>query len=135
MLQVHHGFYSAYYNTTLRHEILKSVQWAWKTYGNLPINVVGHSMGGALASFCALDLSVSIVSSLHLHVLLYLDMHDYFSVVVMKAHAELIFSVFQTIAEILFWSKLFYTSHQPVHLHGLFQGTHDIYEIYNYLSS
>ncbi|VAH91979.1 unnamed protein product [Triticum turgidum subsp. durum] len=50
---VHHGFYSAYYNTTLRHEILKSVQWAWKTYGRLPINVVGHSMGGALASFCA----------------------------------------------------------------------------------
>ena len=59
MLQVHHGFYSAYYNTTVRHEILKSVQWAWKTYGKLPINVVGHSMGGALASFCALDLSVS----------------------------------------------------------------------------
>jgi alpha-beta hydrolase superfamily lysophospholipase len=56
---VHHGFYSAYYNTTLRHEILKSIQWAWKTYGKLPINVVGHSMGGALASFCALDLSVS----------------------------------------------------------------------------
>lgn len=55
---VHHGFYSAYYNTTLRHEILKSVRWAWKTYGRLPINVVGHSMGGALASFCALDLSV-----------------------------------------------------------------------------
>jgi len=55
---VHHGFYSAYYNTTLRHEILKSIQWAWKTYGKLPINVVGHSMGGALASFCALDLSV-----------------------------------------------------------------------------
>lgn len=59
MLQVHIGFYSAYYNTTLRCEILKSVQWARKTYGRLPINVVGHSMGGALASFCALDLSVS----------------------------------------------------------------------------
>ncbi|AQK48686.1 Lipase [Zea mays] len=55
---VHHGFYSAYYNTTLRYEILKSIKWARKTYGNLPINVVGHSMGGALASFCALDLSV-----------------------------------------------------------------------------
>ncbi|TKW02200.1 hypothetical protein SEVIR_8G230300v4 [Setaria viridis] len=55
---VHHGFYTAYYNTTLRHEILKSIQWARKTYGKLPINVVGHSMGGALASFCALDLSV-----------------------------------------------------------------------------
>jgi hypothetical protein len=61
ILQVHHGFYSAYYNTTLRHEISKSVQWAWKTYGKLPINVVGHSMGGALASFCALDLSVSTI--------------------------------------------------------------------------
>lgn len=60
MLQVHHGFYSAYYNTTMRSEILKSIRWARKTYGNLPINVVGHSMGGALASFCALDLSVSI---------------------------------------------------------------------------
>lgn len=59
LLQVHHGFYSAYYNTTLRREILKSIQWAWKKHGKLPINVVGHSMGGALASFCALDLSVS----------------------------------------------------------------------------
>ncbi|KAF0896170.1 hypothetical protein E2562_019663 [Oryza meyeriana var. granulata] len=55
---VHHGFYSAYYNTTVRREILKAVRWARKTYGRLPINVVGHSMGGALASFCALDLSV-----------------------------------------------------------------------------
>lgn len=60
MLQVHHGFYSAYYNTTLRNEILKSIKWARQRYGKLPINVVGHSMGGALASFCALDLSVSI---------------------------------------------------------------------------
>jgi putative lipase involved disintegration of autophagic bodies len=58
LLQVHHGFYTAYYNTTLRFEILKSIKWARKTYGKLPINVVGHSMGGALASFCALDLSV-----------------------------------------------------------------------------
>lgn len=64
MLQVHHGFYTAYYNTTMRHEILKSIKWARKTYGNLPINVVGHSMGGALASFCALDLSVSNVLGL-----------------------------------------------------------------------
>ncbi|WVZ50055.1 hypothetical protein U9M48_001350 [Paspalum notatum var. saurae] len=55
---VHHGFYSAYYNTTVRHEILEAIRCARKTYGKLPINVVGHSMGGALASFCALDLSV-----------------------------------------------------------------------------
>jgi hypothetical protein len=35
-------------------------------YGNLPINVVGHSMGGDLASFCALDLFVSIFNVLDL---------------------------------------------------------------------
>ncbi|AQK78614.1 alpha/beta-Hydrolases superfamily protein, partial [Zea mays] len=55
-IEVHHGFYSAYHNTTLLYEILKSIKWARKMYGNLPINVVGHSMGGDLASFCALDL-------------------------------------------------------------------------------
>jgi hypothetical protein len=32
-----------------------------KTYGNLLVNVVGHSIGGDLASFCALDLFVSIL--------------------------------------------------------------------------
>jgi pimeloyl-ACP methyl ester carboxylesterase len=66
MLQVHHGFYSAYHNTTLLYEILKSIKWARKMYGNLPINVVGHSMGGDLASFCALDLFVSIFNVLDL---------------------------------------------------------------------
>ena len=50
----------------MQYEILKSIKWARKTYGNLPINVVGHSMGGALASFCALDLSVSIFNVLGL---------------------------------------------------------------------
>ena len=28
-------------------------------YGNIPIMITGHSMGGAMASFCALDLVVS----------------------------------------------------------------------------
>jgi pimeloyl-ACP methyl ester carboxylesterase len=50
----------------MRYEILKSIKWARKTYGDLPINVVGHSMGGALASFCALDLSVSVFNVLGL---------------------------------------------------------------------
>jgi len=50
----------------MQYEILKSIKWARKIYGNLPINVVGHSMGGALASFCALDLSVSIFNVLGL---------------------------------------------------------------------
>ncbi|PWZ07365.1 Lipase [Zea mays] len=56
MLQVRHGFYSAYNNTTLLYEILKSIKWARKTYVTLLVNVVGHSTGGDLASFCALDL-------------------------------------------------------------------------------
>ncbi|KAL5651046.1 hypothetical protein ACJX0J_036504 [Zea mays] len=43
-----------------------SIIWARKTYGNLPVNVVGHSTGGDLASFCALDLFVSIFNVLDL---------------------------------------------------------------------
>uniref|UniRef100_A0A804Q5A1 Fungal lipase-type domain-containing protein n=1 Tax=Zea mays TaxID=4577 RepID=A0A804Q5A1_MAIZE len=56
MHQVNQEFCSADDNTTLIYEILKSIKWARKTYGNLPVNVVGHSIGGDLASFCALDL-------------------------------------------------------------------------------
>ena len=57
--QVHHGFYSAYHNTTLRHGVLKGVRRAKKIYGkSMGIMVTGHSMGGAMASFCALDLIV-----------------------------------------------------------------------------
>uniref|UniRef100_A0A1D1Y170 Lipase n=1 Tax=Anthurium amnicola TaxID=1678845 RepID=A0A1D1Y170_9ARAE len=55
---VHHGFYSAYHNTTLRPGILKAVHRAKKFYGDVGIMVTGHSMGGAMASFCALDLTV-----------------------------------------------------------------------------
>jgi pimeloyl-ACP methyl ester carboxylesterase len=50
--------FPAYDNTTLLYEILKSIKWARKTYGNLPVNVVGHSIGGDLASFYALGLFV-----------------------------------------------------------------------------
>ncbi|WOL17826.1 hypothetical protein Cni_G26619 [Canna indica] len=56
---VHHGFYSAYHNTTLRHGILNAVHRAIEMYGNIQVLVTGHSMGGALASFCALDLAVN----------------------------------------------------------------------------
>ncbi|XP_078440513.1 lipase-like isoform X2 [Wolffia australiana] len=58
---VHHGFYSAYHNTTLRPGVLKAVRRAKKMYGkNIGIMVTGHSMGGAMASFCALDLTVNL---------------------------------------------------------------------------
>ncbi|XP_038875188.1 lipase isoform X2 [Benincasa hispida] len=55
---VHHGFYYAYHNTTIRPAILSAVDRARKFYGNLDIMVTGHSMGGAMAAFCGLDLAV-----------------------------------------------------------------------------
>ncbi|XVF28378.1 hypothetical protein REPUB_Repub15cG0024400 [Reevesia pubescens] len=54
---VHHGFYTAYHNTTIRPGILYAVKKAKEFYGDLDIMVTGHSMGGAMASFCALDLT------------------------------------------------------------------------------
>lgn len=56
---VHHGFYSAYHNTTMRPAILSAVKRAREIYGELDIMVTGHSMGGAMASFCGLDLKVN----------------------------------------------------------------------------
>lgn len=56
---VHHGFYSAYHNTTMRPAILSAVKRAKEIYGDLDIMVTGHSMGGAMASFCGLDLKVN----------------------------------------------------------------------------
>ncbi|WZZ22068.1 hypothetical protein YC2023_123455 [Brassica napus] len=54
---VHHGFYSAYHNTTVRPAVLDAVKRAKKFYGeNIKIMVTGHSMGGAMAAFCGLDL-------------------------------------------------------------------------------
>ncbi|XP_043711763.1 uncharacterized protein LOC122660496 isoform X3 [Telopea speciosissima] len=55
---VHHGFYSAYHNTTMRPGVLDAVKRAKQLYGDIGIMVTGHSMGGAMASFCALDLAV-----------------------------------------------------------------------------
>eukprot|EP01018_Ginkgo_biloba_P017722 Gb_39645 [translate_table: standard] len=56
---VHHGFYSAYHNTTLRLRVVEAVQKAQKINDGLSIMITGHSMGGAMAAFCALDLTVN----------------------------------------------------------------------------
>ncbi|CAN0855906.1 unnamed protein product [Linum grandiflorum] len=56
---VHHGFYSAYHNTTIRSGILKAIKKAKQYYGELGIMLTGHSMGAAMAAFCALDLVVN----------------------------------------------------------------------------
>ncbi|GAB4843569.1 hypothetical protein Ancab_013534 [Ancistrocladus abbreviatus] len=55
---VHHGFYYAYHNTTLRPGVIGAVKRAIEFYGDTNIIVIGHSMGGAMASLCALDLVV-----------------------------------------------------------------------------
>ncbi|EPS74592.1 hypothetical protein M569_00162, partial [Genlisea aurea] len=57
---VHHGFYSAYYNTTVRPGVLEGVQKAKEFYGSANILVTGHSMGGAMAAFCGLDLYLNL---------------------------------------------------------------------------
>lgn len=56
---MHSGFYRAYHCTTIRPAILNAVKKAKEAYGDLDIIVTGHSMGGAIAAFCALDLIVS----------------------------------------------------------------------------
>ncbi|CAN6289453.1 unnamed protein product [Urochloa humidicola] len=57
--KVHTGFYSSYNNTLLRPAITKAVRKAKRLHGDSGIIVTGHSMGGAIASFCALDLAIS----------------------------------------------------------------------------
>ncbi|KAJ4785921.1 alpha/beta-Hydrolases superfamily protein [Rhynchospora pubera] len=59
--KVHSGFYASYHNTRLRPAILSAILKLKNTYGNFSIIVTGHSLGGALASFCALDLVINSV--------------------------------------------------------------------------
>ncbi|THG04630.1 hypothetical protein TEA_022046 [Camellia sinensis var. sinensis] len=56
---VHHGFYFAYHNTTVRSGVVNAVKRAKQLYGDIDIMVTGHSMGGAMAVFCGLDLKVN----------------------------------------------------------------------------
>ncbi|KAJ8900671.1 hypothetical protein K2173_025448 [Erythroxylum novogranatense] len=56
---VHHGFYSAYHNTTVRPAVLSAIKRSKDNYGELDIMVTGHSMGGAMAAFCGIDLVVN----------------------------------------------------------------------------
>lgn len=73
---MHHGFYNAYHNTTIRPGILNAVARAKEFYGDIGIIVTGHSMGGAMASFCALDLRVIITKPVSF---LLVSCHKFFS--------------------------------------------------------
>lgn len=55
---VHRGFYTAYHNTTLRQSVVAAVM-SLKEKHEFSVMVTGHSMGGAMAAFCALDLTVN----------------------------------------------------------------------------
>uniref|UniRef100_A0A7N0UMQ9 Fungal lipase-type domain-containing protein n=1 Tax=Kalanchoe fedtschenkoi TaxID=63787 RepID=A0A7N0UMQ9_KALFE len=57
---VHHGFYTAYHNTTIRPGILSAIETSKALYGDIKIIVTGHSMGGAMAALCALDLVINL---------------------------------------------------------------------------
>ncbi|XP_002970314.2 probable feruloyl esterase A [Selaginella moellendorffii] len=56
---VHHGFYSAYHNTTLRPRVLAAAHALVGQHKDLKLMITGHSMGGAMATFAALDLVVN----------------------------------------------------------------------------
>lgn len=56
---VHKGFYLAYHNTTVRELVTAAAIGILEQRPDLGVIVTGHSMGGALASFCALDLAVN----------------------------------------------------------------------------
>ncbi|CAH9087703.1 unnamed protein product [Cuscuta europaea] len=56
---VHHGFYNCYNDSKIRSGVLNAVKEAKMFYRDYQIMVTGHSMGGALASFFALDLTVN----------------------------------------------------------------------------
>ncbi|KAJ1292319.1 hypothetical protein BS78_02G383500 [Paspalum vaginatum] len=58
--KVHSGFFYSYNNTILRLAITSAVSKARKSYGDINVIVTGHSMGGAMASFCALDLAMKL---------------------------------------------------------------------------
>ncbi|KAH6768578.1 alpha/beta-Hydrolases superfamily protein [Perilla frutescens var. frutescens] len=58
--KVHHGFYSAYHNTSLRPGVINAIKKVKALYGDINVFITGHSMGGAMASFCGLDLCLSL---------------------------------------------------------------------------
>jgi len=56
--QVHRGFYYAYHKSQLRPRILLEVLRLLAAHPGYSVGVTGHSLGGALASLCGLDLAV-----------------------------------------------------------------------------
>eukprot|EP00192_Tetraselmis_astigmatica_P012282 CAMPEP_0117671388 /NCGR_PEP_ID=MMETSP0804-20121206/13305_1 /TAXON_ID=1074897 /ORGANISM="Tetraselmis astigmatica, Strain CCMP880" /LENGTH=384 /DNA_ID=CAMNT_0005479841 /DNA_START=170 /DNA_END=1324 /DNA_ORIENTATION=+ len=54
--RVHRGFFNAYNTSTLRTFASGSVLALLNKYGEVPVTITGHSLGGALASLCAVEM-------------------------------------------------------------------------------
>eukprot|EP00249_Psilotum_nudum_P004980 c18473_g1_i1 orf=854-1465(+) len=57
--RVHQGFFYAYYNTGFGEHVVEAVKSILQARGGLSTMVTGHSMGGAMAALCALDLTAN----------------------------------------------------------------------------
>uniref|UniRef100_A0A061RNW9 Alpha beta-hydrolase n=1 Tax=Tetraselmis sp. GSL018 TaxID=582737 RepID=A0A061RNW9_9CHLO len=55
--RVHSGFFGAYNASTLRPFVSHNVERLLEAHEGAPVTVVGHSLGGALASLCAAELA------------------------------------------------------------------------------
>ena len=54
--KVHDGFYRSWTRSLLQKQVIEAVQDILKERGVVPVLVVGHSLGGALATLCAAEL-------------------------------------------------------------------------------
>ena len=54
--KVHDGFYRSWTRSLLQKQVTEAVQDILKERGVVPVLVVGHSLGGALATLCAAEL-------------------------------------------------------------------------------
>jgi len=55
-VRVHSGFFRSYNNSSLREHLIRSVKGMLEEDPDARLHVVGHSLGGAMASICALEM-------------------------------------------------------------------------------
>jgi len=56
--KVHSGFFRSYNNSALRMNVIGAVLMMMDKHPEAPVHVVGHSLGGAMASICALEMKL-----------------------------------------------------------------------------
>lgn len=68
-LQLHEGFYKSYFATALHSTVAAAVLSLRQQLPAYSIAITGHSLGGALATMCALDLLVRLRLSQSSHIM------------------------------------------------------------------